>query len=96
MERTTRADGLTVVPSDAVADAHELTVAAVTERLATDRRAGLHPDEAVRRLAEYGPNELAPSEPSSCFMRPCREAKTFFSRARRGRFWTSITAHIRL
>ena len=65
MERTTRADGLTVVPSDAVADAHELTVAAVTERLATDRRAGLHPDEAVRRLAEYGPNELAPSEPSS-------------------------------
>jgi len=65
VERTTRADGLTVVPSDAVADAHELTVAAVTERLATDRRAGLHPDEAVRRLAEYGPNELAPSEPSS-------------------------------
>ncbi len=65
MERTTRADGLTVVPSDAVADAHELTVAAVTERMATDRRAGLHPDEAVRRLAEYGPNELAPSEPSS-------------------------------
>jgi Ca2+-transporting ATPase len=65
MERTTRADGLTVVPSKAVDDAHELTVAAVTERLATDWRAGLRPEEAVRRLAEYGPNELAPSEPSS-------------------------------
>jgi Ca2+-transporting ATPase len=65
VERATDADGLIVVPSDAVANAHELTVAAITERLATDRRAGLHPDEAVRRLAEYGPNELASSEPSS-------------------------------
>jgi Ca2+-transporting ATPase len=57
------------VPGDALAgalaDAHELTVDAVAERLATDPRAGLGPDEAARRLAEHGPNELAPSEPSS-------------------------------
>jgi Ca2+-transporting ATPase len=55
----------TGVPGAALADAHELTVDAVAERLATDRRAGLDPDEAARRLAEHGPNELAPSEPSS-------------------------------
>ena len=70
MERTTGADGLTDVPTepgpgDALGDAHELTVDAVAERLATDPRVGLSADEAARRLAQHGPNELAPSEPSS-------------------------------
>ncbi len=74
MERATGADeltgvprepGLTAVPGDSLAGAHQLTVDTVTERLATDRRAGLDPDEAARRLAEQGPNELASSEPSS-------------------------------
>jgi Ca2+-transporting ATPase len=53
------------VPSHALTDAHQLTVDLVAERLATDRRAGLDPGEAARRLADVGPNELAPSEPSS-------------------------------
>ncbi|HLQ49430.1 MAG TPA: HAD-IC family P-type ATPase, partial [Candidatus Dormibacteraeota bacterium] len=74
MERATGADeltgvprepGLTAVPGDSLAGAHQLTVDTVTERLATDRRAGLDPDEAARRLTEHGPNELASSEPSS-------------------------------
>jgi P-type Ca2+ transporter type 2C len=74
VERATGADELTGVPKepeltggpgDALADAHQQTVDAVAEHLATDRRAGLDADEAARRLAEHGPNELAPSEPSS-------------------------------
>jgi Ca2+-transporting ATPase len=74
VERATGADELTGVPrereltggpGDALADTHQLTVDAVAEHLATDRRAGLDPDEAARRLAEHGPNELARSEPSS-------------------------------
>jgi Ca2+-transporting ATPase len=53
------------VPSRALTDAHQLTVDAVAEAMASDRRRGLDPDDAARRLADVGPNELAPREPSS-------------------------------
>ncbi len=45
-------------------EAHALTSAEVVERLDTDSEAGLTSEEAVRRLAEYGPNELQQAEKS--------------------------------
>jgi Ca2+-transporting ATPase len=41
-----------------LSDWHTLEMAAVLERLGTDAERGLAADEAARRLAEHGPNEL--------------------------------------
>ena len=47
------------------ADPHALTADAVAASLETDPRAGLAADEAARRLAVDGPNELDPEPPAS-------------------------------
>jgi Ca2+-transporting ATPase len=51
-------------PTGAIA-AHRLPAEAVVAALASDRERGLAPDEAARRLAQYGPNRLksAPETP---------------------------------